>query len=106
MQKMCVEYFVIFLNLSVQMYRAGNYPPNGHGAPPLAPNPNMPQPPSNNNNANNGRGGARSDNRNAARPDTTDDLAHRPIIKEEDLSRMDDMTRDMGWATHDDIDYK
>lgn len=39
-------------------------------------------------------------------PPDSDDPVHRPIIKEEDLSRMDDMTRDVGWASHDDIDYK
>lgn len=39
-------------------------------------------------------------------PSILDDLAQRPIIKEEDLNRMDDMTRDAGWAANDDIDYK
>nr|CAD7571807.1 unnamed protein product [Timema californicum] len=29
----------------------------------------------------------------------------RPIIKEEELSKMDDISHDAGWATHDDIDY-
>lgn len=29
----------------------------------------------------------------------------RPIIKEEDLSRMDDISRDAGWTASDDIDY-
>ena len=33
-------------------------------------------------------------------------LAPRPIIKEEELSKMDDIAREAGWATHDDIDYK
>lgn len=74
------------------MYR-GNFASNGHGGPNFA---NMP--PGGVNNGRNRAGGARS----------SDDevLLHRPIIKEEDLNRMDDMTRDVGWASHDDIDYK
>uniref|UniRef100_A0A1B6C1D3 BAT2 N-terminal domain-containing protein n=1 Tax=Clastoptera arizonana TaxID=38151 RepID=A0A1B6C1D3_9HEMI len=35
----------------------------------------------------------------------SEDSVPRPIIKEEDLNRMDDIARDVGWATHDDIDY-
>lgn len=35
-----------------------------------------------------------------------EDLVPRPIIKEEDLNRMDDISRDAGWAVQDDIDYK
>lgn len=35
-----------------------------------------------------------------------EEITPRPIIKEEDLSKMDDISRDAGWATHDDIDYK
>lgn len=34
-----------------------------------------------------------------------EDLVPRPIIKEEDLNRMDDIARDAGWAGQDDIDY-
>jgi lipocalin len=33
-------------------------------------------------------------------------LYSRPIIKEEDLKQMDEIVRDNGWATADDIDYK
>ncbi|KAL0122312.1 hypothetical protein PUN28_007210 [Cardiocondyla obscurior] len=36
---------------------------------------------------------------------TEDEIMTRPIIKEEDLTRMDDISRDAGWAAHDDIDY-
>ncbi|XP_012533610.1 protein PRRC2C isoform X4 [Monomorium pharaonis] len=36
---------------------------------------------------------------------TEEEILTRPIIKEEDLSRMDDISRDAGWAAHDDIDY-
>lgn len=35
----------------------------------------------------------------------TDTVAPRPIIKEEDLNRMDEIGKDMGWAESDDIDY-
>lgn len=35
-----------------------------------------------------------------------EEITPRPIIKEEDLSKMDDIAHDAGWATHDDIDYK
>lgn len=34
-----------------------------------------------------------------------EEIVTRPIIKEEDLTRMDDISRDAGWAAHDDIDY-
>lgn len=34
-----------------------------------------------------------------------EEILTRPIIKEEDLTRMDDISRDAGWAAHDDIDY-
>ncbi|XP_071644982.1 uncharacterized protein Nocte isoform X10 [Temnothorax longispinosus] len=36
---------------------------------------------------------------------TEEEMMTRPIIKEEDLTRMDDISRDAGWAAHDDIDY-
>lgn len=32
-------------------------------------------------------------------------LMHRPIIKEEELERMDTIAKDEGWAKHDEIDY-
>lgn len=34
-----------------------------------------------------------------------DETVSRPIIREEDLTRMDDISRDAGWASTDDIDY-
>lgn len=37
---------------------------------------------------------------------TQDEVTTRPIIKEEDLKVMDDITEDSGWAAHDEIDYK
>lgn len=45
-------------------------------------------------------------NINPQPPTESEEVTPRPIIKEEDLNRMDDMTRDVGWASHDDIDYK
>ncbi|XP_059483980.1 protein PRRC2C isoform X2 [Neocloeon triangulifer] len=39
------------------------------------------------------------------RPVDDDALFSRPIIKEEDLKQMDEIVRDNGWATTDDIDY-
>lgn len=84
----------------------GNFSPNGHGSPnfqtvtnPLSGRGRFPGP-----------SGAQSaqETRQPGRSGTSadaDEMAHRPIIKEEDLNRMDDMTRDVGWASHDDIDY-
>uniref|UniRef100_A0A6M2DUH9 Putative mediator of rna polymerase ii transcription subunit 12-like isoform x3 n=1 Tax=Xenopsylla cheopis TaxID=163159 RepID=A0A6M2DUH9_XENCH len=37
--------------------------------------------------------------------DLSDTPLQRPIIKEEDLDKMEDIARDVGWAAHDDIDY-
>ncbi|XP_034934414.1 protein PRRC2B isoform X3 [Chelonus insularis] len=34
-----------------------------------------------------------------------EEVVTRPIIKEEDLTRMDDISHDPGWAAQDDIDY-
>ena len=34
-----------------------------------------------------------------------EEIQTRPIIKEEDLSRMDDISREAGWTASDDIDY-
>lgn len=72
----------------------GNFPPNGHGGSNFA---NIPTAGSNSN-------GGRI--RGVGQTKENEEIGHRPIIKEEELNRMDDMTRDVGWATHDDIDYK
>ena len=45
----------------------------------------------------------RSDNSSAH--ETEDLLIHRPIIKEEELERMDSIAKDDGWAKSDEIDY-
>lgn len=87
------------------MYARGNFPPNSSGLSEQAlsnitATATSTLPSNNTANGRNHRSDARNSNRNEI-----DDLAHRPIIKEEDLNRMDDMTRDMGWASHDDIDY-
>lgn len=52
----------------------------------------------------NGRG--RPENRPAPRMADTEEITPRPIIKEEELSRMDEIDKDLGWTGHDDIDYK
>lgn len=79
------------------MFR-GNTPANGHGTstavnvPPLV--------------ANNNRNRAEARPTSIQRANDAEEMARRPIIKEEDLNRMDDMTKDMGWAAQDEIDYK
>lgn len=73
------------------MYR-NNFAHNG----PVPPN----APPSSLNGRN------RLDSRPPSRHVDTEEVTHRPIIKEEDLNKMDDIARDVGWASHDDIDYK
>lgn len=35
-----------------------------------------------------------------------EDIVPRPIIKDEELSRMAEISKDMGWADSDEIDYK
>lgn len=101
------------------MFR-GNFPTNGHGTSnfsamtnPLAGRGRFPPPGSQftePRGGSGGGGGAPARNTaavTAAAPQSdVDEVTPRPIIKEEDLNRMDDMTRDVGWASHDDIDYK
>ncbi|KAK5649329.1 hypothetical protein RI129_000358 [Pyrocoelia pectoralis] len=77
------------------MFRGNNFPANGHGGSNFSNAPGT---------ASNGRNRA-TENRGTARTNESDEVCHRPIIKEEDLNRMDDMIRDVGWASHDDIDY-
>lgn len=77
------------------MCRGNNFIANGHGGNSTVTGGNVPPATMNGRN--------RAENR-SARSVETDEVAHRPIIKEEDLNRMDDM-RDMGWAANDDIDY-
>lgn len=35
-----------------------------------------------------------------------EEIVSRPIIKEEELNRMDEISKDAGWAESDEIDYK
>lgn len=72
------------------MYR-NNFAPNG----PVSSN----APPSSLNGRN------RLDARPSSRHVDVEEITHRPIIKEEDLNKMDDIAKDTGWASHDDIDY-
>ncbi|XP_056642494.1 uncharacterized protein LOC130448914 [Diorhabda sublineata] len=54
----------------------------------------------------NGRGARPTDNRPPRLADReTEEIASRPIIREEELSRMDEISKDMGWAESDEIDY-
>lgn len=39
-------------------------------------------------------------------PYDEEDVKIRPIIKEEDLNQMANISNDIGWADHEDIDYK
>lgn len=47
----------------------------------------------------------RPENRPAPRLVDPEEITPRPIIKEEELIRMDEIDKDMGWTCHDDIDY-
>ncbi|XP_064212179.1 uncharacterized protein nocte isoform X2 [Tribolium castaneum] len=47
----------------------------------------------------------RPENRPPPRMVDAEEITPRPIIKEEELSRMDEIDKDMGWTCHDDIDY-
>ncbi|XP_074028927.1 no circadian temperature entrainment isoform X2 [Leptinotarsa decemlineata] len=54
----------------------------------------------------NGRGGRPLDNRPPRLAERDgEEVAPRPIIKEEELNRMDEIGKDMGWAESDEIDY-
>jgi hypothetical protein len=72
------------------MYK-GSFNTGGTGAP------NQTPPPMNGRN--------RPENRPPQRMVDPDEITPRPIIKEEELSRMDEIDKDMGWTCHDDIDY-
>lgn len=41
-----------------------------------------------------------------ATPRAVEVLTARPILREEQISSLDDISRDAGWAQHDDIDYE
>jgi len=71
---------------------AGNFPPNyqQHGPP----RPRIPYLPD-----------TRFMPPNRGPPNIEHEEISRPIIKEEDLKVMDEISRDTGWAAHDEIDY-
>ncbi|XP_022908286.2 protein split ends isoform X1 [Onthophagus taurus] len=81
----------------------GNQPPNGHGTNIT----NLPTPMLNVSRIRDGRPQQQQQQQSGQRSSVESDdvAARRPIIKEEDLNRMDDMTKDMGWAAQDEIDY-
>lgn len=55
-------------------------------------------------------GGGAPPPRQPARPPATpravEVLTARPILRDEQISSLDDISRDAGWAQHDDIDYE
>ncbi|XP_047515176.1 protein PRRC2B-like isoform X1 [Pieris napi] len=49
--------------------------------------------------------GPRTNTRPAATPRAVEVITARPILRDEQISSLDDISRDAGWAQHDDIDY-
>ena len=89
------------------MYR-GNFPPGGfpsqfpQNAGPGGPRPRFNYPPER---FPQGQRQQQDRERNQQTPMDEEPMITRPIIKEEDLTKMDDISRDVGWAAHDVIDY-
>lgn len=50
--------------------------------------------------------GSRQAPRQPATPRAVEVLTARPILREDQISSLDDISRDAGWAQHDDIDYE
>lgn len=50
--------------------------------------------------------GPRPTPRPAALPRAVEVLTARPILRDEQISSLDDISKDAGWAQHDDIDYE
>lgn len=57
-------------------------------------------------NSNSNMAGPRQSQRPSATPRAVEVLTARPILREEQISSLDDISRDAGWAQHDDIDYE
>ncbi|CAK1548241.1 unnamed protein product [Leptosia nina] len=57
------------------------------------------------NSSGNNSGAARTNPRPATTPRAVEVLTARPILRDEEISSLDDISRDAGWAQHDDIDY-
>lgn len=55
-----------------------------------------------NNNNNNNNNNSNNDDRNSFEPEV---IVQRPIIKEEELERIDSLARDDAWSKHDEVDY-
>lgn len=53
-----------------------------------------------------GAPGGRQAPRAPATPRAVEVLTARPILRDEEISSLDDIARDAGWAQHDDIDYE
>lgn len=53
-----------------------------------------------------GGGGARQQQRAPATPRAVEVLTARPILRDDQISSLDDISRDAGWAQQDDIDYE
>lgn len=50
--------------------------------------------------------GAGRQQRAPATPRAVEVLTARPILRDDQISSLDDMSRDAGWAQQDDIDYE
>ncbi|XP_063973669.1 protein PRRC2C-like isoform X4 [Diachasmimorpha longicaudata] len=93
-----------YRGLIPQFMCRGNFPPGGFPSQfPSNVSTSGPRPRFNNSNERPGQMGPRPGERD--RPQHDEEVISRPIIKEEDLTRMDDISHEPGWAAHDDIDY-
>ena len=87
------------------MYR-GSFPPSGFPSQfPQNVGPGGPRPRINYLSERFSSGQRQQQDRERQPPQDDEQIITRPIIKEEDLTKMDDISRDAGWAAHDDIDY-
>lgn len=86
--------FIIIVFYSLQMYK--NNPPSATVPPSLTANHVVSLSHENN---------SRQDNQHFNNKKSFDEVLPPSIIKEEELHRMDEIERDMGWAYSDDIDY-
>ena len=53
-----------------------------------------------------GGGNQRQQQRAPATPRAVEVLTARPILRDDQISSLDDISRDAGWAQQDDIDYE
>ncbi|XP_015113837.1 protein PRRC2C isoform X3 [Diachasma alloeum] len=95
-----------YRGLIPQFMCRGNFPPGGFPSQfPSNVSTSGPRPRFNNNSNErpSGQMGPRPGERDRSQHE--EEMMSRPIIKEEDLTRMDDISHEPGWAAHDDIDY-